>query len=369
MCADETDHHELPFAFRPLTTDDLPRLLAWLAEPHVARWWPTPDDPVAEFIADDGTRRFVAELDGRPIAMIQFYPWSNEPPEAEQIGAQPGEFGIDYLIGEPDLIGRGIGPAMLNAFLAENTSGRGDVTGVRVDIHEDNRRSWRTLEKLGFVRARSGHRWPDIDGPHYVYVRATDSSGAAVRDGDVARVVEAARRSTAPGPMRCKIVAIDGLGGAGKSTLAFRVARELGSPPVIHTDDFASWDNPVDWYERMLEQVLLPLANRRPARYQRFDWDRNALAEWHTIDADDFLIIEGVTASRIAFRPYLAVTVWVQTSRAERLRRAIARDTPGAADSWEAWMRDEDAYVAREHPSDHADLVVSGERAGPDQSG
>jgi len=40
----------------------------------------------------------------------------------------------------------------------------------------------------------------------------------------------------------------------------------------------------------------------------------------------EFLVLEGVSASRGAFRPFLAYAIWVETPRAERLRRVLARD-------------------------------------------
>jgi hypothetical protein len=54
-------------------------------------------------------------------------------------------------------------------------------------------------------------------------------------------------------------VAIDGRGGSGKSTLAARISAR-GGAFIVHTDDFASWENPVDWWPRLVEQVLRPLA-------------------------------------------------------------------------------------------------------------
>lgn len=51
------------------------------------------------------------------------------------------------------------------------------------------------------------------------------------------------RSARAPVDVTTKIIAIDGCGGAGKSTLATQISAALDSCPVIHTDDFASWDN------------------------------------------------------------------------------------------------------------------------------
>ncbi len=174
-------------------------------------------------------------------------------------------------------------------------------------------------------------------------------------------VAELIRGAAAPAPMSCKVLAIDGPGGAGKSTLALRVAEQLGGAPVIQTDDFASWINSLDWYPRLLGQVLAPLAAGRVARYQRYDWDTRTLAEWRDVQPGEYLIIEGVSSSRLAFRPYLAASVWVATARSERLRRGLARDGQDALPLWQDWMAAEDDYIAREHPDQRADVVVSGE--------
>lgn len=150
------------FAFRPLEREDLPLLRTWLAAPHVAQWWGPPEDE--DFDTDEPVDHLVALYDGRPVGMVQCYRWEDFPLEAANIGAQPGEIGVDYLIGEGQLIGRGLGPAMLRAFL-ETRGG----AGVRVDVAEANRRSWRCLEKLGFRRTLSGVSVPGEPGPHYVY--------------------------------------------------------------------------------------------------------------------------------------------------------------------------------------------------------
>ena len=155
------------------------------------------------------------------------------------------------------------------------------------------------------------------------------------------------------------VIAIDGLGGAGKSTLAAALAGELGAT-VVHTDDFASWDEPLEWWPRVLEEVLEPLSVGRPARFRRYDWDRRELAEWHEIAPGGVVILEGVSSSRVAFRPHLAFSVWVETPREVRLARGLERDGSAALPLWEGWMAAEDEWVAREHPRDSADYLVDG---------
>lgn len=175
-----------------------------------------------------------------------------------------------------------------------------------------------------------------------------------------AEVVPAIRRATAPEGMHTKVIAVDGPGGAGKSTFAEQLSEALGGVPIVRTDDFASWDNGLDWYPRLIDKVLRPLSLNRPAQYQRYDWDSASLAEWHAVEPTEFVILEGESASRAAFRPYLAFSIWIETPRAERLRRGLARDGEEARRQWEQWMAQEDDYMAREHPQEQADLVVRG---------
>jgi uridine kinase len=174
-------------------------------------------------------------------------------------------------------------------------------------------------------------------------------------------IAQRASAASAPPQMRCRVIAIDGPGGAGKSTLAAQVG-ELLAAQVVCTDDFAGWEQPLEWWPRLIEQVLRPLSGNRAGHYQCYDWDTGRLAEWRDVPVASFLILEGVSSSRIAFAPYLALSVWVSTPRPERLRRGLERDGQIARGRWREWMAQEDAYVAAEHPHRRADLVVSGAR-------
>lgn len=158
--------------------------------------------------------------------------------------------------------------------------------------------------------------------------------------------------------MTTRVVAVDGSGGAGKSSLAAYLARELDAP-IVHTDDFASWEKPVDWWPELIERVLAPLAEGTSARYIPTSWGGPERDEV-VIEPTDFVLLEGVSASRAAFRPYLAYSIWIETPRELRLRRGLHRDGEDARADWERWMAEEDAYIEREHPAEGADLVLPG---------
>jgi uridine kinase len=161
-----------------------------------------------------------------------------------------------------------------------------------------------------------------------------------------------------PGPVR--LVAIDGPGGAGKSTFAAVLAEAFDGAPVVPTDDFASADNPIDWWPRLLEQVIAPLSRREAVRYRRYDWASESLAEWRIVPPAPVVIIEGVTAGRAEWKDHLAYVIWLDTQRDVRLARGLARDGTGALDAWHGWMTAEDDHYRRDPTRERADVIISG---------
>ncbi|MEV6138510.1 aminodeoxychorismate synthase [Nocardia sp. NPDC051990] len=165
--------------------------------------------------------------------------------------------------------------------------------------------------------------------------------------------------TTAPRLGSIRLVAVDGPAGAGKSTFAASLAV-LCDAQVVHTDDFADGNNELPGWARLEEQVLEPIAQGRPGRYQRFDWDERALAEWHDVVPGGVLILEGVSSARAAVRDRLSLAVWIDTPRALRLARGLERDGAHTLPLWEQWMAAEDEHFATDHTRDQADLIIFG---------
>jgi aminoglycoside 6'-N-acetyltransferase len=145
-------------SLRPMTEADLPVVEAWLGQPHVARWW-TPDTTAEAEVAryrervrhgsEPATHMLMVTLDSMPVGWCQWYRWADYPADAEAMDARDGEIGIDYAIGDPAHVGRGVGTTLIGALATEIRRchpGAGILTGPAAA----NTASRRVLEKNGF---------------------------------------------------------------------------------------------------------------------------------------------------------------------------------------------------------------------------
>jgi aminoglycoside 6'-N-acetyltransferase len=144
-------------SLRRVVAADLALIEGWLHEPHIARWWLTRStvdeelDDVKQFIS--GAESFevlVAELDERPVGWCQWYRWWDSPDEARELGVEPDDLGIDYGLGDPAVLRRGVGTAMIAA-LVRHVRERTSTGAIVAEPDAANRASCRVLEKNGFV--------------------------------------------------------------------------------------------------------------------------------------------------------------------------------------------------------------------------
>ena len=145
--------------FRPLTEADLPLVANWLGREHVRRWWrDSLDDSISEYeraiVGLDPTDHYLIGVDGRSVGMIETYLVSDHPDWEAIVHVGEGVAGVDLLIGEEEVIGRGLGPRVLEAFVNEVVFANQAVHACVAAVDEANRRSWRAFEKAGFEYVR-----------------------------------------------------------------------------------------------------------------------------------------------------------------------------------------------------------------------
>lgn len=141
--------------FRPLAAEDLPLLEEWLDRPHVERWWRPDETTIPETLdaieGRDPSDHYLILLDGRPVGMIQTYLVSDHPEWEAILHTGKGVAGVDLLIGEEELVGRGFGPEILRAFVRDVVFARPGTRACVAGVEVGNARSLRAFEKAGFV--------------------------------------------------------------------------------------------------------------------------------------------------------------------------------------------------------------------------
>jgi hypothetical protein len=174
----------------------------------------------------------------------------------------------------------------------------------------------------------------------------------------VAQVVERAANADRP-----VLVAVDGHGSSGKSTLAARLACALPGAHVLHTDDLA-WRQGVFAWDTLLRDDVLPVVLSGAALdYRPPQWRfRRRPGSIRLPAGMRFLLVEGVGASQPSVRAAYDMVIWVETDEPTRLARDAPRLAAGeiSAASYANWMVEENAYTTRERPWQHADLIVYG---------
>lgn len=158
--------------WRPVSPADFPLLARWLAQPHVARWWN--HETSAEAVerdfgptarGEEPAEDLLALLDGRPIGLAQRSRISDYPEDHEAFAAltpvPDGAMTIDYLIGEPEIVGGGTGTRMIVSLLESTWRAHPAATCVIVAVAAANVASWRACEKAGLARIAEGEMEPD----------------------------------------------------------------------------------------------------------------------------------------------------------------------------------------------------------------
>lgn len=158
-----------------------------------------------------------------------------------------------------------------------------------------------------------------------------------------------------------RLVLIDGPAGAGKTTLAHRIAGRLGGAQVLHADDmYEGWEGLDVLWDVLGEQVLLPLSRGERAGFRRWDWVAGERAERIEVPAAEALVIEGVGSAQAGAREFASAVIYVEAPWETRLARGLERDGEAMRTEWERWEVVQNRHLAEEDTRASADFVVDG---------
>lgn len=187
-------------------------------------------------------------------------------------------------------------------------------------------------------------------------------------------------------PNHTLIVGMDGLGGAGKSTLSESLhsilCKEGYSIVILHIDDFihpravryderyVAWECYYyrQWrYDDFIEQIIQPIRSGEAVKKEIELYDKEHDTYYlHQIEipVGSIVIIEGVFLQREELKGVFDDMIYIDVSEEIRWKRVLARDGY-IGDSHQIQEKYENRYFPAEHyylktclPKEHADYVI-----------
>ena len=161
------------------------------------------------------------------------------------------------------------------------------------------------------------------------------------------------------------LVAIDGVGGAGKSTVASLLHGQIQDSSIIQMDDFYSPELQRPDVVRLKTEVLIPLHSHKTAHYQIFLWKTNTYSNWQTLPAQGVIIFEGIFSLEKDLHEFYDIKVWVDCPAEVGYERGVKRDKEiyhvDNTEKWQKiWMPLEEKYHNEKNPKQCADYIIDG---------
>ena len=166
-------------------------------------------------------------------------------------------------------------------------------------------------------------------------------------------------------------VAIDGMAGAGKTTLAAYLSKKYGAP-VVHLDDFrlptperaAGWEaipgGDMD-FERFEEEIVAPWMEKRPLVYTTLDPATGEMLDRRALPDGQMFLFEGTYIMHPMIRDFFDLRLFVRVGADEQARRLAAAPARTGARPTAARLETEQAYFDAYMTEALADGVLDGE--------
>lgn len=167
------------------------------------------------------------------------------------------------------------------------------------------------------------------------------------------------------------IMAIDGRCAAGKTTLAGEL-KKVCECNVVHMDDFflpmekrtaARMGQPggnMD-FQRLLDEVLIPLAEGKQAVYRPYDCHNNQYLASKKVDSNLITIIEGSYSCHPKLREFYKLCIFMDISKELQIERLKVRNPMKLDDFKNIWIPREESYFDICKIRENCDLTLSDE--------
>lgn len=139
---------------RQLCNEDVALFEKWLYIPHVEKWYHEPLDWIDEVQKRNDEfsflHHFIAEVEGKPIGFCQYYEYRHSGEDWHGNTDTNGTYSIDYLIGDPKYLGKGLGKGIIQ-ILIEKIKLQNNAKRIIVQPEQENKASCNTLLSCGFT--------------------------------------------------------------------------------------------------------------------------------------------------------------------------------------------------------------------------
>jgi len=154
---------------------------------------------------------------------------------------------------------------------------------------------------------------------------------------------------------QCLLVAIDGRCASGKTTLA-KCLQKIYGCDVIHMDHFFLRPEQINEqrlsepggnvdYERFLDEVLLPLKNKKSFAYRPYDCKKQEMTEAIPIKQNTITLIEGSYCCHPKLFEHYDVKIFLTVNEKKRIERIKARNgEAGCIQFRDKWIPLEECY-------------------------
>ena len=163
----------------------------------------------------------------------------------------------------------------------------------------------------------------------------------------------------------CRIIAIDGPAGSGKTTLASRISSQwkTGTVEIVHMDDlYEGWEGALN--ERLTRTLVFSIASPaslgKQFSYRKYDWLKKTFGFTVESAAPSLLILEGVASGQRDVRKFLDHLIWIDIEAEVGLQRALRRDGDYLETEMRIWQMREREHFERDNTRDCATIRVDG---------
>ncbi|MDO8619086.1 MAG: uridine kinase [Candidatus Daviesbacteria bacterium] len=161
------------------------------------------------------------------------------------------------------------------------------------------------------------------------------------------------------------LIAIDGFGGSGKSSLARSIQQKFPDTVIVEMDDFYSPELKRPDYRRIYKEVIKPIKEGKTAIFKIYDWKADKLVDGKPVSPENIILIEGVFSMHKELLNSYDVKIWVDSSQEIGFKRGLNRDKNqygiDTSEKWvKHWMPREKEYVNSQNPHQKADFVING---------